>query len=55
MNTIETDRLLLRYWQGSDLQPFAAMNADPKVMRYFLKTFDTKKRMDVWENPSRVY
>lgn len=27
--------LLLRPWQASDLAPFAALNADPQVMRYF--------------------
>ena len=32
---IETDRLLLRGWRASDRAPFAAMNADPEVMRYF--------------------
>lgn len=32
---IETDRLLLRQWRDEDLQPFAEMNSDPEVMRYF--------------------
>jgi ribosomal-protein-alanine N-acetyltransferase len=32
---IETDRLLLRRWQPSDREPFAAMNHDPQVMQYF--------------------
>lgn len=27
--------LILRQWQDSDLEPFAEMNADPEVMRYF--------------------
>ena len=31
----ETARLLLREWRESDRVPFAAMNADPHVMRYF--------------------
>lgn len=31
----ETDRLRLRQWQESDLESFAALNADPKVMKYF--------------------
>lgn len=30
-----TERLLLRRWRPSDRKPFAAMNADPEVMRYF--------------------
>ena len=32
---IVTPRLLLRPWQDSDLAPFAAMNADSEVRRYF--------------------
>jgi RimJ/RimL family protein N-acetyltransferase len=33
--TLRTDRLVLRPWQAADLEPFATMNADPEVMRYF--------------------
>ena len=32
---IETPRLLLRAWRDEDRAPFAAINADPEVMRYF--------------------
>jgi RimJ/RimL family protein N-acetyltransferase len=32
---LRTERLLLRGWRESDLEPFAALNADPEVMRYF--------------------
>jgi RimJ/RimL family protein N-acetyltransferase len=32
--TIETDRLLLRSWRPEDAEPFAALNADPAVMRH---------------------
>jgi ribosomal-protein-alanine N-acetyltransferase len=32
---LETERLLLRRWQDSDREPFAAMNADPRVMEFF--------------------
>lgn len=34
---IETDRLILRAWRDEDRVPFAALNADPRVMRYFPK------------------
>jgi len=34
-DTIQTDRLLMRRWRDSDREPYAAMNADPVVMRYF--------------------
>ena len=30
-----TPRLFLRAWQESDREPFAAMNKDPRVMRWF--------------------
>jgi RimJ/RimL family protein N-acetyltransferase len=30
-----TERLLLRQWDESDLEPFAALNSDPETMRYF--------------------
>jgi RimJ/RimL family protein N-acetyltransferase len=35
---LRTDRLLLRQWRESDREPWAAMNADPEVMRYFPAT-----------------
>jgi RimJ/RimL family protein N-acetyltransferase len=34
-DVIETERLLMRRWQDSDREPFAALNADPETMRYF--------------------
>jgi len=38
--TIETPRLLLRQWKDSDVDPWAEMNADPRVMEFFPWTFD---------------
>ena len=35
---LETERLILRPWRDPDLAPFAAMNADPRVMEHFLST-----------------
>lgn len=32
---IETPRLIVRQWQDADLPAFAALNADPQVMRFF--------------------
>ncbi len=32
---LKTNRLVLRRWRDSDLEPFAAMNADPAVMEYY--------------------
>jgi len=36
----ETDRLRLRQWLASDREPFAALNADPRVMEFFPATLD---------------
>lgn len=33
--TLTTRRLILRPWRAADLAPFAAMNADPRVMAFF--------------------
>jgi RimJ/RimL family protein N-acetyltransferase len=35
---IETDRLILRGWHSSDREPFANLNADPRVMEFFPAT-----------------
>jgi RimJ/RimL family protein N-acetyltransferase len=32
---LSTERLLLRTWRSEDLEPFAALNADPRVMEFF--------------------
>ena len=32
---LQTQRLILRDWQSSDLETFAQMNADSEVMKYF--------------------
>jgi RimJ/RimL family protein N-acetyltransferase len=40
---ITTSRLLLRRWQPSDKAPFAALNADPEVMRYFPSARDARQ------------
>jgi len=37
---IRTERLLLRRWRDSDRAPFAELNADPEVMRYFTAPVD---------------
>ncbi|MGX5218094.1 GNAT family N-acetyltransferase [Pseudomonas segetis] len=35
MNELQTQRLILRPWREDDLPAFAAMNANPEVMRHF--------------------
>lgn len=34
-SVIETERLILRQWQETDLEPFAQLNADIRVREYF--------------------
>ncbi len=35
---LQTERLHLRTWRAEDVEPFAAMNADPRVMEHFPST-----------------
>ena len=37
-----TERLWLRRWRAADRAPFAALNADPEVMRHFQSTLDER-------------
>ncbi|MEU2236790.1 GNAT family N-acetyltransferase [Streptomyces vietnamensis] len=45
MPELRTDRLLLRRWRESDLEPWAAMNADPEVREY-LGDLQTREQSD---------
>ncbi|MGH8979255.1 MAG: GNAT family N-acetyltransferase [Acidimicrobiia bacterium] len=44
---LRTERLVLRTWRASDRAPFAALNADPEVMRYFPSTL-TREESDAF-------
>jgi len=35
LTVLTTERLRLRPWEDPDLEPFAALNADPRVMEFF--------------------
>lgn len=37
---IVTERLVLRQWKDEDYEPFAALNADPRVMEFFPAPLD---------------
>jgi RimJ/RimL family protein N-acetyltransferase len=39
-DSIRTARLVMRRWRDADRDAYAAMNADPEVMRYFPATLD---------------
>ncbi len=43
MTELATERLLLRQWRDDDRAPFAALNADPEVMRYFSKRLTSEE------------
>jgi ribosomal-protein-alanine N-acetyltransferase len=43
---LETERLRLRAWLDEDLPPFAAMNADPRVMEFFPHTYDAAESVE---------
>ncbi len=45
MEILKTKRLILRPWREEDLEPFAQLNADPKVMEFFPST-RTKEESD---------
>ncbi len=45
MTELRTPRLLLRPWRDTDLAPFAALNADPEVRRWFAGTL-TREESD---------
>ena len=40
VSELRTDRLRLRHWRPEDREPFAALNADPEVRRYFPSVLD---------------
>ena len=40
MDELRTEHLLLRRWTDADREPFAALNADPEVMRHFAAPLD---------------
>jgi ribosomal-protein-alanine N-acetyltransferase len=42
-DSFKTQRLMLRRWIDDDRAPFAELNADPKVMRYFPNVMTTQE------------
>lgn len=44
---IRTDRLVLRQWNNTDFEPFAALNADLRVMEYFPSILSHKESNDL--------
>jgi len=50
---LRTDRLLLRRWRDSDREPFAAINADPRVMEFFPATLTRAQSDELAERIER--
>lgn len=42
---IETPRLILRDWSAEDILPFADINSNPHVMKYFLKALTEEESL----------
>ena len=40
---LQTERLILRSWNDADREPFAQMNADPRVMEFFPSTLSREQ------------
>lgn len=45
----ETDRLFVRDWKESDIPAYVSMNADEKVMEFFLKKLTTEESLQMLE------
>ena len=43
MTYLETERLRLRDWREGDFEPFAEMNAEPRVMEHFSSTLNREQ------------
>lgn len=41
MSELRGERVLLRHWRDSDIEPWVEMNADPKVMEHFPSALTT--------------
>jgi RimJ/RimL family protein N-acetyltransferase len=54
MTTLHTERLVMRPWRDEDLAPFAALNADPEVMRYFPSTL-SREESDAGATRARTF
>jgi len=53
--SLRTERLLLRRWQDRDLEPFAALNNDPEVMRFFPSTIDRLQSQAIIERTEKSF
>ncbi len=52
MMRLETERLILRGWEERDVAPFAAMNADARVMEHFPSVLSAEESRAVFDRLS---
>jgi RimJ/RimL family protein N-acetyltransferase len=52
--TLVTDRLILRDWREDDRDPFAALNADPRVMEHYPAPL-TRNQSDAFIDGSKAH
>lgn len=46
---LRTSRLILRRWEDGDIEPFAALNADPEVMQFFPHSLSREQTVSMVE------
>ena len=49
---LESERILLRQWQVSDLEPWIALNLDPENLRYFPRAYSVEESQDSFKRIS---
>ena len=47
--TLITDRLTLRAWRAADREPFAELNADPRVMEFMPQLLSREESDDFFD------
>lgn len=52
---LRSERLLLRQWREEDREPFAALNADPRVMEFFTSTLSRTQSDEMVERIRRHF
>lgn len=55
IDRFETERLIIRLWQESDKVPFAQLNADPEVVKYFPSALNRSKSDSLIESLMNCY
>jgi RimJ/RimL family protein N-acetyltransferase len=50
MTMLQTERLLLRKWEPTDLEAYVAMCSNPEVMRFISPDGKPMSRFDAWRN-----